>query len=709
MELGDPDTGERGERSPLDVVLDKLNAVFAELLDTVDSGGLDRLSAAEKVVWWQRFETFRNRLPLIEHGLIADAEATDLAGGYSFSDLARFLVRMFQLSPGEAASRVRAAAAVGPRTSMLGERLEPVLPRLAALQRDGAVTVEKVQIVERAMHQLSRPGLHPDDVATAERLLTDYAPVFGTADLRRYALRVVDAADPDGPEPIDEQLQQDRRYLELKQRRDGMWHLQGRLNSNPRLDRWRADRSGQGDSRIKAPYTTGMTAVTYCRISADRTGAGLGVERQAADCRDLAMRLGLGDPEVLTDNDLSAYSGKRRPGYQQLLEGLKAGRWSALLVWHVDRLCRNVRDLEDIVDLVNGRVAVHTVKGGEIDLETPEGRLQARMLGTLARYESEHRSDSVRRALDQLAETGKSQGGPRPYGWLRDQPKVAKFSHLDPAEAGIVAELTRRVIGGESIRSLAAELNKRGVPSVSGVPWSASSVKNTVIRPRNAKLREHRGEIVGMGDWPTIVSREEWEAAHALLTDPARRTSPGNAPARLMSGLMTCGVCRLPVRAGGSKGGVPVYRCSSGKHVKRRVELVDGLIESYVLALLEREQVGAPAAVEVPNDVRGQGDAIRLRLEQLEDKYSDGDISRSGYLRNRDRLAAKLAEFEREEALLRVPGPLEGITPDRWAALPLDRRRAVVSFLVKVVLMPTTAGSGHHNPKLVQITPKKRQ
>jgi hypothetical protein len=114
---------------------------------------------------------------------------------------------------------------------MLGERLEPVLPRLAALQRDGAVTVEKVQIVERAMHQLSRPGLHPDDVATAERLLTDYAPVLGTADLRRYALRVVDAADPDGPEPIDEQLQQDRRYLELKQRRDGMWHLQGRLNS----------------------------------------------------------------------------------------------------------------------------------------------------------------------------------------------------------------------------------------------------------------------------------------------------------------------------------------------------------------------------------------------------------------------------------------------------------------------------------------------
>ena len=180
---------------------------------------------------WQRFETFRNRLPVIDHSLIADAEATDLPGTYCFSTLTRFLVRVLQLSPGEAASRVRAAAAVGPRSSMLGERLEPVLPRLAALQRDGAVSVEKVQIVERAMQKLSRPGLDPDAVEAAEQLLTDYAPVLGPTDLRRYALGVVAAADPDGPEPVDDQLQQDRRYLELKQRRDGMWHLQGKLTT----------------------------------------------------------------------------------------------------------------------------------------------------------------------------------------------------------------------------------------------------------------------------------------------------------------------------------------------------------------------------------------------------------------------------------------------------------------------------------------------
>ena len=227
MQLGD----HAADQHMLHGILDKLNNDVNELITAVESGGLDQLSAEDKVAAWQRFERTRNRLPLIDHGLIAAAEAADLAREYCSSTMTQFLVRVLQLSHGEAASRVRAAAAVGPRTTMLGEPLAPVLPRLAALQRDGVVSPEKVQIVERAMDKLSRPDLDPHAVQTAEQLLTDYAPVLGYSELRRYAVSVVNAADPDGPEPVDDQLQHDRRYLELKQRRDGMWHLAGRLTN----------------------------------------------------------------------------------------------------------------------------------------------------------------------------------------------------------------------------------------------------------------------------------------------------------------------------------------------------------------------------------------------------------------------------------------------------------------------------------------------
>ena len=81
------------------------------------------------------------------------------------------------------------------------------------------------------MHKLIRPDLDPEAVETAEQLLTDHAAILAPPELKRFAHAVVNAADPDGPQPVDDQLQQDRRYLELKQRRDGMWHLAGRLTN----------------------------------------------------------------------------------------------------------------------------------------------------------------------------------------------------------------------------------------------------------------------------------------------------------------------------------------------------------------------------------------------------------------------------------------------------------------------------------------------
>jgi hypothetical protein len=231
MELGDSTTAEPGQRSVVDEALDTFDAALTDLISTVETSGLDHLEPDEQVAVWQRFERLRNELPLVDHRLITHADAADLPRQYCSATMTQFLVRILQLSHGEAAARVRAAAALGPRTTMLGEQVAPLLPQLAVLQRDGVVSAAKVQIVERAMHTLSRPSLNPQAVQTAEQLLTDQAPILAPAELHKFAQAVVNAADPDGPEPVDDQLHHDRRYLELTQRRDGMWQLHGKLSN----------------------------------------------------------------------------------------------------------------------------------------------------------------------------------------------------------------------------------------------------------------------------------------------------------------------------------------------------------------------------------------------------------------------------------------------------------------------------------------------
>ena len=81
MQLGDPTATTREPRSRLDEALDTFDAAVTELIGTIENGGLDQLDGAEKIALWQKFETFRNRQPLIDHQLIADAEASPTCPG----------------------------------------------------------------------------------------------------------------------------------------------------------------------------------------------------------------------------------------------------------------------------------------------------------------------------------------------------------------------------------------------------------------------------------------------------------------------------------------------------------------------------------------------------------------------------------------------------------------------------------------------------
>ena len=262
------------------------------LIKCVDDRGLEQLDDPALIEFMHTFEQLRNRLSVVDHQIIVDGQRRDLPNALCQGTMRRVLTSTLSLSKAEAARRVRAAEAVGPRTSMLGEALEPVRPRLAAAQRDGQVSPEKVAIITRALGQVDRRGFDPADLDTGEKLLVDQAPVLPPEDLRVLADRVVDAIDPDGTLPND-QLNHDRRHVEFHQRGDGSWagtlRLTGALGAKlqallgplakPRVKpgHWsgRAHRSkspipattGSGCTTPSKTFATGSSAVTPpCRM-----------------------------------------------------------------------------------------------------------------------------------------------------------------------------------------------------------------------------------------------------------------------------------------------------------------------------------------------------------------------------------------------------------------------------------------------------------
>ena len=197
------------------VGVDHLNKTLAD----PEHSGLDN---AQLIAAMQRLEEIRNRIPLADHSLIREGESRDLPEALTQPSMIRVLMSVLRLSPGEASRRVRAAAAVGERTSMLGQPLAPLRPHLAVAQQAGRVSPEQVSIIERALAQVDRRGFNPADIDKGERLLVGFADIHAVTELRILAAQVIDRIDPDGTLPKD-QLNQDRRHVEFHRCRDGSW------------------------------------------------------------------------------------------------------------------------------------------------------------------------------------------------------------------------------------------------------------------------------------------------------------------------------------------------------------------------------------------------------------------------------------------------------------------------------------------------------
>lgn len=188
------------------------------------------------------------------------------------------------------------------------------------------------------------------------------------------------------------------------------------------------------------------------------------------DCRQLAAERGWDVVAIFSDNDVSAFTGKTRPGYRELLEHVKGGHVDVVVAWHVDRLHRSPVELEEYIAVSEATSTITvTVKAGDLDLSTAAGRMVARMLGAAARHESEQKSERIRRKRRQEAESGRSHG-PLGYGYNAAQ-------RIIDDEAAVVRDVAARLLDGDSLYGIASDLTNRGVPTPGAGRWYHHQVR----------------------------------------------------------------------------------------------------------------------------------------------------------------------------------------------------------------------------------------
>lgn len=503
----------------------------------------------------------------------------------------------------------------------------------------------------------------------------------------------------------------------------------------------------------------------YSRISDDPDDERFGVKRQREDIEDAIAKLGgtLAPELLFEENDTSAFKKRKvsirdeygeervayrvlRPVWAEAMRALRAGRINALMVYDLDRLARDPRDLEDAIEAVERFGAkIVSANSSAINLNASDGQAWARMLVVMANKASADTSRRVKRSHLALAREGTPVGGSRPFGFMPD-----KVTH-HPEEAVLLRQAVADVLDGASVRSIAARWQDAGVRTVRGGAWERSVIREMFANPRLAGWRVHQGKIAVDKDGNPVrlkhpltlaavdehgkpirvknprggepvdpmIDQDTFERLQAVLVRPDnRRVKPRRGSHRyLLSGIMRCATCQQVMYGnftGTTKSGEQryTYGCQGTSDNSHTVAIsghgTDAFITKVILDHLANDSFERP---EVTFSGDGRLAQIQESITELLTAHRDGVLSGALVFPQVQQLEEEQHKLQAERAafIRETSGPqTTTLSSESWEEMPLDKRRAVVADIIEAILVkPATQRSTKIDYDRLEIIPRK--
>jgi site-specific DNA recombinase len=470
-------------------------------------------------------------------------------------------------------------------------------------------------------------------------------------------------------------------------------------------------------------------AALYLRQSLDRAE---GIDSQLNRCTKMAEARGWDIIATFKDNEIRA-SKPRGPetGWGQMLPRIGKD-FTVVIAVDLDRLLRNTRDLNTLVDLGAQVVTVD----GEIDLSTADGEFRGTMLAGIARFESRRASERQKRSKQHASETGKWHGGIPPYGYSAKDGALVEVK----SEVKLIKEAATRLLDNyEPMHGIITDWNSPKVPGGTepkhmtrgGHHWRQSNLRHILMN--RAMLGETKAGTVG---WKPIIDQDTFDRLQALLTDPSRKVthSPGVKGGKysMGGGLTVCAKCGesliTSTKSGGGQGKYPALGClrrvhgPSARHpqVERevtrggekvkvwqdtgRVAIGHDLLEEYVFdqAIVRlkstdywqaRRAEKDPAVDEKIAAHNDRRTALVEKLDRTEDLAIEGLISKVKLKAARESINAEVEQIGKDIGKLvgkpsvgEVFGKLDRILA-AWPRWTPGQRREFLKMLIKRVVV----------------------
>ena len=190
--------------------------------------------------------------------------------------------------------------------------------------------------------------------------------------------------------------------------------------------------------------------------------------------------------KIYREEGVSAKS-MNRPKFQEMIEDLKSGKINKIIVYKLDRLTRSIQDLESICKLIEETGTGLESASEDINTDSATGKFFIRMTTILAQLEIERCSERTKFGLTGAVKKGHF-SGKAPLGYR----KVNKELIIDELESEVVKEIFASYVKGNSVCSIAKDLNERKVLNRN---WRTTMIDRMLCNYIYAGDYQHRKRI----------------------------------------------------------------------------------------------------------------------------------------------------------------------------------------------------------------------
>jgi DNA invertase Pin-like site-specific DNA recombinase len=209
-----------------------------------------------------------------------------------------------------------------------------------------------------------------------------------------------------------------------------------------------------------------MKVIGYTRVStAEQAKDGWTLSQQRKLIESECERRGWELVEVIED---AGFSGRTddRPGLRRALSMLAKRKAKGIVVARLDRLARSLINLAEWIDLSAKQKWAIVALDHELNTTTANGRLVARIIASVAQWESEINGERVRDGMAEARATKVANGEVVRWGFQRRTPPQ------------VVARIVKARKRGDSFAAIAQRLDRQRVPTPgNGKRWYPSTVR----------------------------------------------------------------------------------------------------------------------------------------------------------------------------------------------------------------------------------------